>query len=81
MRRKGRIRRGNLGPAAAVGSHLDMLRIAAADHTGSDTRWGIAGRTAGSLLAAVRKTRTIEKAIQLIVGQVAWSDIDMAASD
>ena len=52
--RMDRIRRGNSGFAAEVGSHLGNLRIvAAADHTGSGTRLGIAGKVAGSLLGTL----------------------------
>lgn len=66
-------RRGSSGFAAeVVGSHLDNLRIAAAaaDHTGSDTHWGIAGKAAGCLLDVVRKEEMAERASRLVEGQV-----------
>lgn len=67
-------RRGNLEFAVVVGRQLGNLRIvvvaAAADYTGSDTRWGIADKAAGSLLeAVVRKDRMAEMASQWVV---AW---------
>lgn len=72
--RMGQTRRGSSEFAVEVGRQLGNLRtVAAADYTGSDTRWGIAGKVAGNLLeAAVRKDRMAEMASRWVVGRVAW---------